>query len=270
MSKFRAFLTHLGISATVVGVIFALVFFIWYPNFYFRISGAASIIWVLIGVDLVLGPALTLLVYKRDKPGLLFDMSTIAAVQLIALIYGTTVIFQERPYFTVFAIDRFEVLAKKEVDFSQLSDDVMAGHPAAGPVLAIATMPEDLGEAQALMFSVLFENKPDLERRPEYWNAYRDKKHLVLSRARPLAVLAASRPEAADKLATLPSRLELAEERLGFLPVITGKGHFSIIIDIETGWPVHALNVDPWITSDGDGKNLQADLEGPDPGEPPL
>ena len=99
MPKLRAFLIHLGISLTVVGAVVAFVFFVWYPDFYFQVKGAGSVLRVLIGVDLVIGPALTLLVYKPNKPGLRFDLAAIAMLQLVALVYGTVTLFSEPPLF---------------------------------------------------------------------------------------------------------------------------------------------------------------------------
>src|SRR5437762_10459463 len=64
ISRRRAFLTHLLSSAVIVSAVCVLVFFVWYPHPYFRISGAWNPLRVLIGVDLVLGPLLTLLVFK--------------------------------------------------------------------------------------------------------------------------------------------------------------------------------------------------------------
>ena len=49
MSKLRAFLIHLTISATVVGAVFAIIFFFWYPAPYFRVSGANDIVGPAVG-----------------------------------------------------------------------------------------------------------------------------------------------------------------------------------------------------------------------------
>ena len=85
---------HLSISATVVGFFLAVIFFLWYPPPYFEIAGAEGVVQILIGVDLILGPLLTLLLYRPGKPGVIFDLSFIALIQLSALIYGVTIIYQ--------------------------------------------------------------------------------------------------------------------------------------------------------------------------------
>ena len=77
-------------------------------------------VFILIGVDLVLGPLLTLIVYKQGKPGLKFDLSFIAAVQVAALIYGSYTLHSERPHFLVFAIDRVTLVALSGIDESSM------------------------------------------------------------------------------------------------------------------------------------------------------
>ena len=114
--KLSAFAIHLTISATIVAIVIAIIFYFWYPKPFFEANGAWTVLRVLIMVDLVLGPSLTLALFKKGKKGLVMDMSIIAAIQLAALIYGTTVIFGARPYYLVFAVDRFEIVGKAEVD----------------------------------------------------------------------------------------------------------------------------------------------------------
>ncbi|MDH3609511.1 MAG: hypothetical protein OEQ24_09765 [Gammaproteobacteria bacterium] len=43
-----------------------------------------------------------------------------AFVQIAALVYGVQVIFGERPYYLVFAVDRVEVVGKVEVDANKI------------------------------------------------------------------------------------------------------------------------------------------------------
>ena len=93
MSRLRAFLVHLSLSAAVVGSVFAVVFLVWYPESYFEVVGAWYLVRILFIVQIVLGPLLTFIVFKPGKPGLKFDLSVIALVQVVALVYGTVVIY---------------------------------------------------------------------------------------------------------------------------------------------------------------------------------
>lgn len=244
LSKRRAFLIHLTLSTLIVGTVCAIIFFVWYPGPYFDARGAWSILKVLVGVDLILGPTLTLLLYKPDKPGLLFDLIVIAIIQLSALIYGTTVFYQERPYFTVFAVDRFQVLARGEVDPVSVDQAALGDKPLVGPLLIVAVLPDDPQAFQRLLEEVLFEGKPDLERRPEYWHPYAERSSDVLARGVPLERLAAARPDARRRVETLLRD----NPGLVYVPLVSGDRDFAFVIDPETAMPIEIVAVDPWLT----------------------
>jgi hypothetical protein len=244
MSKLRAFLIHLAISATVVGTVFMIIFFFWYPNPYFRVSGADDIVRVLIGVDLVLGPVLTLVLFKSGKPRLMFDLSVIAVIQVSALIYGTTIIFQERPYFVVFAVDRFVVVPKKDIDMTKIKDEAMKEKPWRGPILAFASLPADPKERDKLMFEVM-DGGPDIERRAEYWSPYAEKIDLVMARAQALTDIRPRSDEARRQIAAVMARHENAD-RLLYLPITSNVNVYSMIFDPVTKTAVDIVAVDPW------------------------
>jgi hypothetical protein len=244
MSKLKAFLIHLAISATVVGTVFAVIFFFWYPSPYFRISGADDIVRVLIGVDLVLGPVLTLVLFKSGKPRLMLDMSLIAVIQLSALIYGTNVIFQERPYFVVFAVDRFVVVPRKDIDLTRVKYADLAVKPWRGPIFAVATLPEDIAARQKLMFEVI-DGAPDIERRPELWVPYADNIDQVMARAEALTDFRPRSDEAKRQMAGVRARHANADKLL-YLPITSNVHVFSMIFDPETREAVDIVAVDPW------------------------
>lgn len=243
---------HLGISSLIVGTAFAVIFFVWYPYPYFQVIGAWNVVRVLILVDLVLGPLMTLVVYKKNKPRLRCDLSVIATIQLAALVYGVTVIYQERPYFTVFAVDRFQVLAKKDVDLSSIEQEELKAKPLVGPLLVVATLPEDPKEKEKLIFEVVFENKPDLERRPEYWSPYREKRDEVIARAKPLAALPDDE-EVSRRVARIVEKQGADKGKLGFVPIIGKERAFALVIDKDTAEPVDFIGVYPWPNQNPEG-----------------
>jgi hypothetical protein len=239
------------LSATIVGSACALIFFVWYPHPYFLATGAWTVLRVLIGVDLGLGPLLTLIVFKPGKRGLKFDLAAIVLVQLVAFVYGITSIYAGRPYFTVFAVDRFYVLAREDVDPAELARRAQARpigeKPLRGPLLVAASRPTDAAGMQRLLDETVFRGMPDIERRPEYWGPYSEQAARVASHAHPLAVLREARPASAAQIAALPARLGLPEDRLGFLPLAAHNRDLSFIVDRTSGAPIEVLDVDPWI-----------------------
>lgn len=113
--KLQAFLIHLGSSAAIVGAIAALMLFIWYPQPWFEHDGGWTVFRLILLVDVVLGPLLTLIVYRRGKAELRRDLGIIVAIQLGALAFGVTTMLQHRPVFLVYAENNFFAVTWKEV-----------------------------------------------------------------------------------------------------------------------------------------------------------
>jgi len=107
MTKLRAFLIHLGISLTVFGALAYLVVEVWYPDFFFETDGGWQGLRLLLGVDLVLGPLMTLIVYRTGKPGLAFDLTMIGIVQVVSLAAGVWIVFGQRPLAIVYVDGSF-------------------------------------------------------------------------------------------------------------------------------------------------------------------
>ena len=84
MSRWRAAGIHLLVSAGVAAVVLAVMLGVWYGPTLFWAMGGAGLALILIGVHLVMGPALTLVVFRSGKRGLKFDLAAIALLQLAA------------------------------------------------------------------------------------------------------------------------------------------------------------------------------------------
>ena len=246
ISKLQAFLIHLTGSAVVVGTLCAVIFFVWYPAPYFAAKGASGVLLVLIGVDLILGPTLTLILFRPRKPGLVFDLSVILTIQLAALVYGTTALYQERPYYLVFAVDRLEILAYKDVDSSMIEYEELRRKPFIGPILAVASLPEGQDEFQRLLEETAFEGKPDIERRPEFWSPYANRSDDVIARARSLAELLERYPETRTEISKLTESLDAEIDDLAYIPLVGRETSFAFVIDAETATPIDIIDVDPW------------------------
>ena len=87
----------------------------WFPGELFFIDGGWQGLKLVAMVDLVLGPALTLLLYKPKKPNLILDMSLIAAIQIAALAYGFYTTHQQRTLAVVFAEKTFFTVSASEI-----------------------------------------------------------------------------------------------------------------------------------------------------------
>jgi hypothetical protein len=245
IKRSRAFLSHLALSGVIVGAIILLILLIWYPSPYFQAIGAWSALKILVGVDLIVGPLLTLIVFKPGKPRLAMDLAVIAAVQLVALSYGVTVLYQERPYYTVFAVDRLYILADKDVSTGAASP-AWIDKPLRGPLYAAAVLPEDVMARQRLMEETVFEGKPDIHQRPEFWVPYAAERASVLERGHPLSLLLEKAPEEAGEISALINRLDASLDDFVFLPLEARTRFITGILSRADGRLVAVLDLDAW------------------------
>jgi len=143
MTRFSAFLVHLGISLAVFAVLAALVVFVWYPDFFFEADGGWQGLRLIILVDLVAGPLLTLIVYKPGKPSLRTDLSIIALFQIGCLIVGTWVVFNERPLALVYSDGRFFSMTRGDFEDAKVDPGVLDTLPGAWPKRVAVVLPDD-------------------------------------------------------------------------------------------------------------------------------
>ncbi len=107
----QAFFTHLAFSSSIFIVLSYLIIFHWYPDFYFWLDGGIRAIATVFFVDVVLGPGLTLLVFKPGKKSLKFDMTVILVVQFMALSWGIYKVYTERPATSVYYQGKFTCIS---------------------------------------------------------------------------------------------------------------------------------------------------------------
>ena len=81
-----------------------------------------DVVAVMAGVDVVIGPLLTLIVARPSKPRrvLARDIAIIATVQLIALVYGATSLWSGRPLYYAFSENVLQMVQAYDIDAQDL------------------------------------------------------------------------------------------------------------------------------------------------------
>ena len=242
MSRWRAAGIHLLISVGVAAAVLAVMLGVWYGPTLFAAMGGAGLALILIGVDVVMGPALTLAVFRSGKRGLKFDLTAIAVLQVAALLYGCYVVYLARPAFIVFVKDQFQVATVAELDPEQLAE---AKYPEfrspswAGPVLVYGDWPKDHEEQQKLMFAGLA--GIDLQHFPKYYAPYERGKDQILAQAQPLASVHKTDPEAAKVVDAWIARAGVDAQGLRYLRLRGRNSWVAVLIDARTAAPVKML-----------------------------
>lgn len=171
-----------------------LVLYVWYPHPYGQLSGGRNLFMILVAVDVVCGPLLTLVLFnpKKRRLELIVDMTLVVMIQLAALAYGMSTAYQARPLFLVHEVDRFRVVSMPDYLGSDVGPELAALDPSlkpatfSGPVTVGIRGPRDSEERNRVMFESAAGGR-DYSQRPEFYvpydEAYQEK---ALERARPL------------------------------------------------------------------------------------
>jgi len=160
ISRKQAFLTHLFISMVIFFVLLYLIVYKWYPSYYFHIDGGYRGIVTIFFVDVVLGPGLTLLVFKPGKPNLKFDMAVIIIFQIVALSWGIKSVYSERPALTVFYDGKFSCMSYAQVSDVNLERLALADKGA--PLLAVLPRPSTYVEYQGMALEAYRNNSAEI------------------------------------------------------------------------------------------------------------
>lgn len=162
MNRFGAFLIHLGISLVIFAVLAYLVLYVWYPDFFFASDGGWQGMRIIVFVDLVLGPTLTLVVFNRKKPGqeLRRDLSIIGLIQAACLVAGVWVVYQERPIALVYLDGQF--FSMTQDDYTSLGSPIpdFEQFPGPYPKRVIVALPDDFAEQSRIRQQAFAEGRP--------------------------------------------------------------------------------------------------------------
>lgn len=245
MSRWKASGLHLLISIGVAVVAIAGMLLVWYPWPLFQAAGGNELVMILTAVDVVIGPLLTLAVFKAGKRGLKFDLTVIAVLQVCALAYGGYVVYLARPAYIVFVKDRFEVVAAADIapeSLAEARDPRYRSLPVLGPELVAADFPEDPAERKKLVDLALA--GLDLHNFPKYFHPYESRRRQVLDKAQTLEAFRKAEPAygriVADYLAD--SGRQAGDFR--YLLLRARRAWVAVLVDPGTAQPVKMLIVE--------------------------
>ena len=197
-----AALLHLLYSLGIALIAAVFVFSLWYPFPYRELAGGRELFLLVMTVDVVCGPLLTVVLFNPVKPKseLWRDLGLVALIQFVALGYGLYNVWQARPLFMVQEIDRFKVIVGPALD-----DAAVAALPSAlqphwwkGPLTVAIREPKDAQERQTVLFESV-QGGRDYAERPEFYLPYEGTAALKsLHRAKPLNVFLQKQPDQQD------------------------------------------------------------------------
>ena len=176
--RLKAFSLHLLASASVLTLILGCLYFGWYrwPGWY--LTDVTRVVLVMICVDVVLGPTLTLIIANQKKAlrVLMRDIGIIVAVQLCALTYGSVSLWDGRPLYYAYSEGVLQLVQAYDIDGSQAKlgrelNPIFAPHWYSLPRWIWAPLPQDPDEASKIVDATL-SGGADVIAMPKYFKAW--------------------------------------------------------------------------------------------------
>ena len=224
---------HLLASALLAATLAAVIFQVWYRPPYDALAGGRLLFLLLVGVDVVCGPLLTLLLFTRSKTRkqLLTDAVMILALQATALAYGVSTAWNARPVYLVAEVDRFKVITWEEIhhaDFSALPADLRPG-VWKSPTLVALRPPASIEEKNKVLFESLQTGR-DYAERPEFYIPYNAQTATkVLERAREATALLTPYPHHRPWLEAYARAHKRSLSDVRYLPVMAREDWVAIV-----------------------------------------
>lgn len=242
-ARIQAALLHLLGSAMVVGLLAALVVVFWYPFPYWKSSGGINLLALIAGVDVVLGPLVTLVIFNIRKPlkELQMDILLVVVLQLSAMGYGLWSAYQARPLFNVFEYRLFRV-----VHAADIPETLPGGAPAVGVIgvpgvfdpptlLSLRDFQDNQEQIEATAMAL---EGLSLSARPDFWQPYGQAQAAVRAAAKPLRELVDTGQVDATMASAWVQEAGKPADAFGYVPMIDRVGDWVVVVDLQTSQPM--------------------------------
>lgn len=239
---FRYATVHVLISGLVAILSAAVVFGLWYTAPYRYLLGVTGMYVLILAVDVVCGPLLTLVLAspKKSQRERWLDFSLIGLIQIAALAYGMHSVWLGRPIVLAFEVDRLVVVTANEIQTEQLLDapNDLQHLPWAGVLEVTTRRPRDNAE----LFDSIDRgfSGVSLAMQPSWWLPWSSGHDLMALRSRPLADLIARRPKDASILQAAAYASGHDTQTLRYLPLVSRQTQeWVALLDAEmrmVGW----------------------------------
>ena len=247
MNRFKAASIHLGISAIIGIATLLFMLTVWYPGPFFEAVGGGGLVLILMGVDVTIGPLITLVVFNTAKKSLKLDLTVVALLQLTAFLYGVSIIFEARPVYVAFAVDRFELVRAVDIDPEDLKSAKVERFrtlPLLRPQVIAVERPT--GGAEKLKAIDLAMQGKDIHLRPEYYTSYDAQKDQVKQKLQPISRLKELNPAAKADIDRAVQETGKKEDQIGFLPLRAREKDLAVVIDRASGDILGYWKYRPW------------------------
>jgi hypothetical protein len=228
--RLKLFSLHLLSSATVLTLILGCLYFGWYrwPGWY--LTDVTTVVLVMVCVDVVLGPTLTLIIANRNKSRreLARDIGIIVAVQLCALTYGSAQLWNGRPLYYAYSEGLLQLVQAYDIDANEAKlgreqNPGLAPHWYSLPRWIWAPLPQNGEEAKKIITSSIT-GGDDVISMPRYFKPWEDGTPSLRGKLKKVDDVAYFAKSEKKTLKQKMKSAGLQDDQLDTMP-LTGRGH---------------------------------------------
>ncbi|MFZ6771269.1 TfpX/TfpZ family type IV pilin accessory protein [Undibacterium sp. SXout7W] len=234
--KFRAFVFHGLISLCVAAVVTLIVTLLWYPTPYDQLCGGLSLLFLVIGVDLILGPLLTFVVFdlKKNKRELIRDLAIVGLLQLIGLLYGMHTVFLARPVAVVFNGKQFDVITQVQIAEDKLFDATPDFRRLSLTGPRLLSMRAAKSESERMDLMVLSVTGQLRGAMPAFWQDYALSKDQVVREASSVDDLYKQYPADTALIDEQIAKSGINRSQVIFLPIVSTRNSWTVLLNKDT------------------------------------
>jgi hypothetical protein len=231
-SRAKAMAIHFSLSLLFGIAVFLLVRFVWFPEYYWEMAGGKELFFLVITVDVILGPCLTFAVFNPNKKKklLVMDLTVITMLQFCALAYGVYSISISRPLYTVFAVDRLNVVTASELNEKEALEAELPEYRGIswfGPKLVATRPAKDMDEKMKRIDSAM--SGKDVHLFPKYFVPYQQQCEAVKTRLQSLTTLKEKNTQHGSEIDEIFKGLGSDANAYGYLPLVTKNEWVALI-----------------------------------------
>lgn len=242
MTRFKAFAIHFAISFLIFLVVLYFILVQWYPAPLFTTDGGWRVIQIIIGVDLVLGPVLTLIVFKSGKPGLKFDLTMIALVQALALSWGIWNTYNERPAAIIYTLNFFTPVPAYQLAEQGMTAEKLKQFGDDWPILIYIDVPKE--KISEILRESMRSGKP-LYLQTQYYSKFSKKQHGVLKEnSMKLEKYVEDKPKL-KKLYQHSLVTRTANTNISYLALHSREKWVTTVFDLDSMRIIDTIDIDP-------------------------
>ena len=229
----KATLFHALCSLLVALAAAWIVFGIWYAYPYRELAGGRELFLLVVFVDVVCGPLLTFVLFnpRKSRKELVLDLGLVMLIQLAALGYGMWTVWQARPLYLVYEVDRFKVISAVNVDASELKrlPPNLAPQIWSGAKLVGMRPARNAEESNKVLFEAATGGR-DYAERPEFYVPYGNESVAQsLKHFKPLSDFLKKRPDQTSAAQQLATQKNVDLSQLMYVPVIARQDWIAVL-----------------------------------------